>query len=469
MNYPLPFYLSCLAIMFFAWHGWNGRNQGWGLPSMMVLGTVAAWYVGDLLYNGTNTYLWAIGPESFESAWWQVLLFLIVFGLSVKGISQWMNQSLPRKRSYMMTYITTDRLRQKGVQRKIDQLIRPLFIVWFILMCIGLHRIEWNFLAVFAPYIQGKVDPWYRGQIGGGFSALLSLGSYIQLFLTSAFGVLAALALNQNSKYIALAVCLVAMPYYILDRTRNTMLAAVLPGILAFVFVRMRAGYGSRMLALGVAFLVVNFWFTTVLANRDGMKFDMIGALSGVESKKTGRHEGLNMFEELGWVNHFLKTGEYQPDFGARYIAELCNPIPRGLWKNKPTLGLDYSIARGQVAAGPDGEVTASIATGMIGQGVVNFGGVLGPAAAAVLMALWVGLLARQDLLGEDPGRMILYGCGSILTFNMGRDITLMVLYPFFFGLAGLHLWKFWQRRAGTGGKMTKRPIRRMGANHRIS
>jgi hypothetical protein len=75
---------------------------------------------------------------------------------------------------------------------------------------------------------------------------------------------------------------------------------------------------------------------------------------------------------------HF--TGERQ-----RYFAELVNPIPRGLWKDKPEIGIDYAIARGQLwagqAAGQAG-VGATISTGMIGQGVVNFGPFFGVLAA---------------------------------------------------------------------------------------
>jgi hypothetical protein len=148
------------------------------------------------------------------------------------------------------------------------------------------------------------------------------------------------------------------------------------------------------------------------------------------------------MFEELAWIDHFIVTGVYLPNWGERYLAELANPIPRAIWKNKPRIGHDYAMARGQMALGPDGEVTATISTGMIGQGVVNFGRVLGPLATAILMALWVGLLARQDLLGAQPARLILYASGLILTFNMGRDITLLVIYPFLFGLGLLWLWE---------------------------
>ena len=48
-------------------------------------------------------------------------------------------------------------------------------------------------------------------------------------------------------------------------------------------------------------------------------------------------------------------------------------------------------------------------------------------------MCIWISILARLDLRG-DPGRLILCVMGMILTFNMGRDVTLFVLYPFVLG-----------------------------------
>jgi hypothetical protein len=81
-----------------------------------------------------------------------------------------------------------------------------------------------------------------------------------------------------------------------------------------------------------------------------------------------------------------------------------------------------------------EGGVAATISTGMIGQGVVNFGWLLGPAFAALLVSLWVAALARLDLEGQKVGRIPLYALGLILTFNLGRDITLITLYTFIFG-----------------------------------
>jgi hypothetical protein len=64
----------------------------------------------------------------------------------------------------------------------------------------------------------------------------------------------------------------------------------------------------------------------------------------------------------------------------------------------------------------------------------LNFWPFFGILAAALLMATWAAILARQDLKGEKTGRLLLYIVGMVLIFNLGRDITLITLYPFLFG-----------------------------------
>jgi hypothetical protein len=364
-----------------------------------------------------------------------------------------------------MAYLELQRVRRPDVQRRIDKLAYALFSAWALLMLVVVVKLQGDALGFFAPYLYGvRVSPWSRGQIGSGFSSLISFASYLQIFLTSACGVIAALSLNPKTRSIAIVICFLSFPYYIFDRTRNTMLAAVMPGILAYILMRLRLGWAGKCVILGVAFLVVNLWLVVVMANREGMRFDIAGALRSISDDselKGQRHEGLNMFEELAWIQHFSDNGSYEPNWGKRYFAELVNPVPRALWRNKPTIGLDYAVARGQLVVGSHGETTATIATGMIGQGVVNFGRILGPAASAFLMSLWTVTLARQDLLGSHPGRIILYGTGTILTFNLGRDITLLVLYPFIFGLILFHLWV----RYGGGAEQVARdlPMRNQG------
>lgn len=436
---PLPFYIACLVIAIGMASGWAARRQGWGLPVIAVLATISVWYVGDVFYNDYSEYYNHFGPEYLEQAWWQVLLFATAFILLAPLLNSAFNSGVQGRGSMMVRFYESRTLEHPEMQRRITHAASGLFVAWAILMVVALIRTRFDFIGLFAPYLGHRADPWGRGRIGGGIDAVLSLANYVQVFLTAGAGIVAAVARNRSTRSIALAICAVALPYYIFDRTRNTMLATVLPGLLSWVFLRLSGGIVVKVAVLAAAFLGVNAWFTFVMANRTDVSVAAAAAHEEARSEFKGRHDGLNMFEELGWINYLMGTGAYKPNMGGRYFAELVNPIPRVIWKEKPEIGIDYALARGQGGASAElAGVFATISTGMIGQGVVNFGVFFGPIAAAALMAGWSALLARQDLLGRDPARLLLYAMGMTLTFNIGRDITFLVLYPFLFGLAML-------------------------------
>jgi hypothetical protein len=298
-------------------------------------------------------------------------------------------------------------------------------------------RLQSQSLYFFFPFLGYQANPWGHGRIGTGFDFLSIVALYLQLLIAGIFGVVAALSTNSRIRWLALLCCLLSWPFFIFSRIRNAMLAVVVPGLLSWVFLRMRGGMWKRFAVLAGCFVLVNAWMGFIIANRSNMS--VVEALRtkgfSVHANARVHHEGLNMFEELCWVNTFIVEGTYQPNWGARYYAELVNPIPRRFWPGKPLIGIDYAIARGQgggeaSAAG----VYATISTGMIGQGVVNFGRILGPAFAALLMAFWVAILARLDLHIQGLGRLPLFMIGLFTTFNMGRDIGFLALYPFVFG-----------------------------------
>lgn len=440
---PLPFFISVIVLFALGAWAWTKRHSGWGLPMGMVLLTVAFWYHGDALYNDYEEYRLRMGDRALEAAWWQVLLFLAAFGALVPTCHGLLNHGLGRGTSRMMVYYETRLLESIPVQRRIDRFASIMLLAWLLLMAFALVRVEFNFVGLFFPFLGERVNPWSRGRMGGGLDAVFSLAGYAQVLLTAGFGVMLAVARNPRTSSIALLVCALALPFYFIDRTRNTMIAVLLPGLLAWVFFRLRIGLGGRIAVLTVAYLAINFWFSFVIANRGGSIAQQLGDEAAIERALESRHEGISMFSELGYMNDFLQRDVMDINYGQRYFAELVNPIPRAIWRNKPTAGLEYAVARGFGELDADdaggGGVTASIASGLIGQGILNFGRVFGPMAAALLMALWVAILARQDRLGQDPARMLLYAIGMILTFNMGRDITLLVLYPFLFGWIGLH------------------------------
>ena len=463
--YPLPFFLSAIALIASGLFAWKHRRQGWGLPMGAVLATVGVWYLGGGLYNDYEEYQTVIGDAALSVAWWQVLLFIVTFSFLVLPVHGLVNRHLLKRQSRLLFYAKTGKITDPSIQRNIDQLAKALLICWLIIMAIALARRGWHFEAMFFPYLEGyKINPWARGRVGGGISALLSLAGYLQLFLTAAFGVVAAIAKNPKTRVMAITVCFLAFPYYIFDRTRNPMIATMLPGLLAWVFLGLRVHVIVKGAILLAVFLLANFWMLAVVDSDMNRGVTVGNALKGIKAKQNEKvdvivgiddekedrkHKGLSMFAELGHMSNLFADGLFQPSWGGRYFAEAVNVIPRGLWKNKPLVGVDYAIARGfggergttEEGAG----ITASIATGMIGQGVVNFGRLLGPMAAALLMSIWVAVLARLDLRG-DIARLLLCAVGMILTFNMGRDITLFVLYPFVFGYMLLLGWEWWRK-----------------------
>ena len=145
------------------------------------------------------------------------------------------------------------------------------------------------------------------------------------------------------------------------------------------------------------------------------------------------------MASELIYCVQFVSEGTLQLNYGLRYIIELANMVPRSIWPEKPLLGIDYAIARGFGGGESDIGVFATISSGVIGQGVLCFGPVGGPVVVAGLMGGWVALLSRFRAQGTAL-RLALYLVGLGLTFNMGREITLLVLWPILLGYFGVRI-----------------------------
>jgi hypothetical protein len=441
--YPVSFYIAGAILGVGMLYGWTLRQKGIGLPMMVVLSTVGAWYFLDVLYNDYAQYQLQLGLDILDSAWWQVMLFIFSFCIFSPFMHRWINKKMLHERSHILRLSLVGGLEDAYFQSKITAAFRILTAVWVVTMVLALFKTNFDFLGMLAPFVQGKAQPWGRGRVGTGFDAFLSLASYLHIMLVAGFGVIVALSKEVRTRAAAASLFLLSAPWFFLDRTRNVMLAIALPGLLAWVFLRVKGGLFLRLGILIVFFLLVDGWMRFVIQTRSGsdiaLAFQQVGFGGVTERVSThkGKHEGLNMFEELGWTNYLILNKQFEPNWGARYFAELVNPIPRVLWKNKPMIGIDYAIARGQKWAGASAKeagVGATISTGMIGQGVVNFGPFFGILAAAFLMATWAAILARQDLKGEKTGRLLLYMVGMVLTFNLGRDITLITLYPFLFG-----------------------------------
>ena len=442
-SFPVSFYIAGAILGVGMLYGWTLRQKGIGLPMMVVLATVGAWYFIDVLYNDYAEYQLQLGADILDSAWWQVILFILSFCIFAPFMHRWINKKMLHEKSHILRLSLVGGLENAYFQAKITAAFRILTMAWLIIMVLAMFKTNFDFLGMFAPFLQGKAQPWGRGRVGAGFDAFLSLAGYLHIMLVAGFGVILALSKEVRTRASAGLIFLLSAPWFFFDRTRNTMLAIALPGLLAWVFLRVKGGLLFRIGILLVFFVLVDGWMRFVIQTRSGSNISLVfqevgvGGVSERVRSQNSKHEGLNMFEELGWTNYLIQNKQYEPNWGARYFAELVNPIPRALWPGKPMIGIDYAIARGQKwegASAKEGGVGATISTGMIGQGVVNFGPFFGVVAAALLMATWAAILARQDLKGEKTGRLLLYMVGMVLTFNLGRDITLITLYPFLFG-----------------------------------
>lgn len=432
---PISFWIAFGLIVAGCIIASHNLNVGWGAPSLAVLGTVAAWYVGDVFYNDyPQNHAIQFSERVLSNAWWEVALFVASFLIFVPILNGIINRQFRQSGAIF-------RLVQSGatnfiIQSEVRQIFIGTFYVWCLLLVVATVRVGLDIPYYFFPFLGEKANPWIRERIGGSSDAIFSLAGYIQMFVAAVFGIVLALANNGKIRMYGLLATALTWPYYIFDRTRNSILAVLLPAILAWVFIRLQGTILKKVLFLLAFFLIINVWFGFVITYRSGSTIAEAFHARGVSANlvKSAHHEGLNMFEELCWINQFIDEGTYHPSWGRRYFAEIVNPIPRGIWPNKPMLGIDYAIARGQGAEGGEAGVVATVTTGMIGQGVVNFDKFFGPISAAFLMALWVSVLARIDFCGELVGNISLYIIGLVLTFNLGRDISFITLYMFCFG-----------------------------------
>ena len=436
---PAPFWVVIALLGGGLYWSVGNIRRGIGIPAAAVIVTVAVWYVGDALYNDYRGELMQLfPPEILSKTWWQVAVFLTAFLLLTPLMHGWINRRCLDRTSQSLRMFKGG-VRSPQFQRGLTIMFYATACVWVCLVIGAFLHFRENILYYFFPFLGGYAGPWItNGVAGGGQDSFLALANYLQLMVGALFGVVAALSTDSHIRGMAILGVLLTWPYYIFDRTRKSILAIIVPGILAWVFLRVRGGMLIKVAMLAGMFLLVNAWFGFVIGHRGDTMITAAFKEEGFDFSKGSeeKHQGLNMYEELSWITMLTSDGSFSPNWGQNYFANLANPIPRLLWPGKPTIGLDYAVARGQGGADTEAGVYSTLSNGIVGQGIVNFGLYIGPAVAAMLASLWVSWLARLDLDGQRIGFLPLYGLGLILTFNMGRDITFLELYPFVFGYA---------------------------------
>jgi hypothetical protein len=429
---PLVFWLAVAIWLVLVAETVTKWREVWAKPAVVVYGTIAAWYLGDLLYTGIDHFSGIFPARTVSLALWQVILFLVAYRWLVWWLVPIFFQGLP---------VTTGPILID--RRAVSFFFLVFFLLWLSLFLIAVAIDHWRVLAVLWPP-SAPDDPamFSHAGVGSGTDFLLATGGYLYVLVCSAFGVL--LVLNRGLlRVAALIMILLSWPDVWFGVARNTMLALLLPGVMTY-WLFDRSWWQLKAVLTLVLFLFVNSWFSGVETYRGGEGLRSVERMNFAEVKDVDtHHEGLDMLEELCWMDSFISIGMYHPNMGLRYLDEAANVIPRTFWVDKPMPGIDYAMLRG-FGGNNDSKagVFATVATGMIGQGVANFGRFFGVLAAALLMVCWTGILSRLWLQRYRLPRLFLFVIGCGLTFNMGRDITLLVLWPFCFGMIGVLIWE---------------------------
>ncbi|PYL63055.1 MAG: hypothetical protein DMF24_01660 [Verrucomicrobia bacterium] len=429
----LTFYLAAAALLILTVESCVRllKRDSFGIEIVIYV-TVFAWYFVDPFLNPEEYgYL---PPFLLGQSYGQVLLFLIGFRVVMPAAARWVLSRPSTGVLAAMQRLTPERI------------LIAAGTIWFLLFAIGIARMGGDVIgAMFPVDSRAGVTMWARGAVESSATGfLIASAAYVFNAVTASLGVLIFFQRTTFWRRIGVAMFAITLPYFFLQGARSAFLAAILPFIITYLLYGRRS-LVIRLAVLAVAFVCLDQGFRFVTAFRNTGFRDLLAAKNPYELVDEPLPQvGLNMIEELCFVNAYLDSGEASPAYGARYLNELLNFIPRVIWPSKPLLGIDYAMWRGFESDEGDLGVSTTVATGMIGGGVLNFGQILGPVAAGILMAIWAGLLVRWWEQRKSLLRMALFMVSASLTFNLGRDITLLVLWPVIFAYFFVRLAEIW-------------------------
>lgn len=393
------------ALVFEAGLRWREK---WAAPALMIYATVLGWYMLEPIesVDMMNTF----SADEISTSFVAVMIFLIAFRFMA---TLFYSMITPKK----ISKIESDNLPADGI-------LKYIIFFWIILLSIGVFRLNGDIVAALFPVeARNGNSMWLRaaGADAGSLGFAVSLAGYFYILVLAAFGMLMPLLKKRRMQIICIIVILISWPYAFLQGSRNVTLAVFVPMIFSYlIFSKISITWKAVLLVSSSIF--IERVMRLIVTFRD-FGFDT------VQDLQDKGHAGLNMASELTYCIGFIRTGILNQTFGVGILQELGNIIPRAIWADKPLIGVDYAIARGFSGGSGDIGVVATISTGMIGQGVLEFGFIFGPIFSAALMGLWCAFLARLWAQGTIlRACLFLFGIG--LTFNLGRNITMFVLWP---------------------------------------
>ncbi len=395
------------------------KNQIWRVPALSVYVTTGFWYLIEAVYFPEQLIIFPVQLKSV--AYLQVIIFLLAFRLFMPALSN--------------AFLKNAWQPHSSLSFQPDKLLKYLFLLWLLLFAYGVYLLNWDVMtALVPPNGRNGVYMWGRSAVGGATGFIISSASFTYSLLCAFFGVLLPLQTKRSAQLINLCLFALVLPYYLLLGTRNLLLAVLLPGYFSYMLFSPHLRWFKAVISVGFGVLV-NYILIVAIAFRNiGITTYLTLSQETGDVLGTTKHLGMNMMQELCFTTGFLQMRRLNPEWGSRYLTELLNFIPRAIWPGKPLLGIDYALLRGFGDSSSASGVFATLSYGFIGQGLLDFGLYLGPIAPGFILAAWVGFLSMLLYQSDSVLRRCLFLVGLALTFNLGRGISLLVLWPMVFG-----------------------------------
>jgi hypothetical protein len=395
------------------------RQLRWGLAAIVYI-TIGLWYFIDPIYR-PEVYGW-LSDSDWSTVYTQVLIFLATFRLAVQGVA-------PK---------TPSRILRAFDPRELDRgsFVRTVMLLWCILFAIGMYRADFRFVDALFPMgarWQGA-QMWSRARLGGFTDFLSSLGMYGYLMTCAVFGLIAVGTRRPSLRFGMIFMMCLTWPMFALGGSRSLLLTVAMPSVLGALILN-RWTRLQQVLFLTACFLVINTIMLVSIAYRN----EGVSSFFDEESYSTAlddvQHDGLNMPEELAYINLYQSNRQLSPELGYEYFSQAVNFVPRFIWPAKPFPGEKFAALR---VGYLDGAVAATVSNGLIGQGVQNFGKWLGPMAPAVILTALISCMCRLLRSGIPFLRSAVVIFLMALIPNLGRDLTLLNLWPAIFAVVGV-------------------------------
>ena len=421
---PVMFQIVLLILLLLiAESAFRLKQLRWGIAGIVYI-TIGLWYFIDPIYR-PEVYEW-LSDSEWTTVYIQVLIFLVAFRLTVEVL-------VPR---------TASRVLRTFNPRELDSgsFVTTVLLLWSILFLIGMYRADFRFLDALFPMgarWQGA-QMWSRARLGGFADFLSSLGMYGYLMTCAVFGLIALGTRRPSLRFGMLGMMCLTWPMFALSGSRSLLLTVAVPSILGALILK-RWSRLQQGLFLAVCFLTINtimlvsITYRSKGVNQFFLEEDYSAALEDAE------HNGLNMPEELAYINSYQLEGRLEPELGYEYFSQAVNFVPRFIWPGKPFPGEKFAALR---VGYHNGTVAATVSNGLVGQGVQNFGRWIGPAVPAILLAILTAWMCRLTKRGIPFLRSSVVIFLMSLIPNLGRDITLLNLWPAIFACAGVFVYE---------------------------